>query len=127
MNASNNTTTASSDAPLVDVRGLNIRYGRKTAVNNVSFTIPKGRVVGLLAWGPVPIDSSAPRTMDSTGARVPPSKTDTELLPALATYSLPVTGCTTAARGLTPVLSVVTALSMASMRVSVVGALWLTT
>jgi ABC-2 type transport system ATP-binding protein len=33
---------------LVSARHLSIRYGRKTAVDDVSFTIPKGRVVGLL-------------------------------------------------------------------------------
>jgi ABC-2 type transport system ATP-binding protein len=35
-------------APLVDARGLTIRFGNKCAVDDVSFTIPKGRVVGLL-------------------------------------------------------------------------------
>jgi ABC-2 type transport system ATP-binding protein len=34
--------------PLVSASHLSIRYGRKTAVDDVSFTIPKGRVVGLL-------------------------------------------------------------------------------
>jgi len=33
---------------LVSARHLSIRYGRKAAVDDVSFTIPKGRVVGLL-------------------------------------------------------------------------------
>ena len=33
---------------LVSVSGLTLRYGAKTAVDDVSFTIPKGRVVGLL-------------------------------------------------------------------------------
>ena len=33
---------------LVEARGLTIRYGAKRAVDDVSFTIPKGRVVGLL-------------------------------------------------------------------------------
>jgi ABC-2 type transport system ATP-binding protein len=33
---------------LVEARGLTVRYGRKAAVDDVSFTIPKGRVVGLL-------------------------------------------------------------------------------
>jgi ABC-2 type transport system ATP-binding protein len=36
------------DAPLVEARGLTVRYGSKRAVDDVSFTIPKGRVVGLL-------------------------------------------------------------------------------
>ena len=40
-----NTTT---DAPLVEAKGLTVRYGRKRAVDDVSFSIPKGRVVGLL-------------------------------------------------------------------------------
>ncbi len=33
---------------LISARHLSIRYGRKTAVDDVSFSIPKGRVVGLL-------------------------------------------------------------------------------
>ncbi|MDE2081505.1 MAG: ABC transporter ATP-binding protein [Burkholderiales bacterium] len=35
-------------APLVDARHLSVSYGAKRAVDDVSFTIPKGRVVGLL-------------------------------------------------------------------------------
>ncbi|MDC6167034.1 ABC transporter ATP-binding protein [Paucibacter sp. XJ19-41] len=34
--------------PLVEARGLSLRYGSKTAIDDISFTIPKGRVVGLL-------------------------------------------------------------------------------
>lgn len=37
-----------SNKPLVEAQGLSLRYGRKTAVDDISFTIPKGRVVGLL-------------------------------------------------------------------------------
>lgn len=33
---------------LVEARGLTVRYGAKTAIDNLSFTVPKGRVVGLL-------------------------------------------------------------------------------
>ena len=33
---------------LVEARGLSVRYGAKAAVDDLSFTIPKGRVVGLL-------------------------------------------------------------------------------
>lgn len=33
---------------LIEAAGLTIRYGRETAVDNVSFSIGKGRVVGLL-------------------------------------------------------------------------------
>lgn len=40
-----NTTTTDT---LVEARQLSVRYGRKAAVDDVSFTIPKGRVVGLL-------------------------------------------------------------------------------
>ena len=40
-----NTTT---DALLVEAKGLTVRYGSKRAVDDVSFSIPKGRVVGLL-------------------------------------------------------------------------------
>ncbi len=36
------------NTPLVEARGLSLRYGSKTAVDDISFTIPKGRVVGLL-------------------------------------------------------------------------------
>lgn len=38
----------SGTAALVEARGLSIRYGAKRAVDEVSFSIPKGRVVGLL-------------------------------------------------------------------------------
>jgi len=33
---------------LIEARNLTVRYGSKTAVDDMSFTIPKGRVVGLL-------------------------------------------------------------------------------
>jgi ABC-2 type transport system ATP-binding protein len=33
---------------LIEARHLHVRYGRKSAVDDVSFTVPKGRVVGLL-------------------------------------------------------------------------------
>ena len=34
--------------PLIQARGLSLRYGRKTALADLSFDVPKGRVVGLL-------------------------------------------------------------------------------
>ena len=34
--------------PLIQARGLTLRYGSKTALDSLSFTVPKGRVVGLL-------------------------------------------------------------------------------
>lgn len=37
-----------SDEYLVEARGLSLRYEAKTAVDNIAFNIPKGRVVGLL-------------------------------------------------------------------------------
>ena len=33
---------------LIEAKDLTLRYGKKTAVDNVSFNLPKGRVVGLL-------------------------------------------------------------------------------
>ncbi len=39
----NNTTTN-----LIEAKDLTLRYGRKTALERVSFSVPKGRVVGLL-------------------------------------------------------------------------------
>lgn len=33
---------------LIDARHVSVRYGRKTAVDDLSFAVPKGRVVGLL-------------------------------------------------------------------------------
>jgi ABC-2 type transport system ATP-binding protein len=33
---------------LVEAQGLSVRYGAKTAVDDLSFSVPKGRVVGLL-------------------------------------------------------------------------------
>ncbi|HSI49271.1 MAG TPA: ABC transporter ATP-binding protein [Ideonella sp.] len=35
-------------AALIRAEGVNLRYGKKTVLDNLSFTIPKGRVVGLL-------------------------------------------------------------------------------
>jgi ABC-2 type transport system ATP-binding protein len=44
-----NTAAASAPADnLVEARDLTVRYGAKRAVDGVSFSIPKGRVVGLL-------------------------------------------------------------------------------
>ena len=40
--------TTASNAPLVEARGLTMRYGRKLALSDVSFQIAPGRVVGLL-------------------------------------------------------------------------------
>jgi ABC-2 type transport system ATP-binding protein len=34
--------------PLIQARGLSLNYGSKTALTGLSFTVPKGRVVGLL-------------------------------------------------------------------------------
>jgi ABC-2 type transport system ATP-binding protein len=42
------TTLNPATDTLVSARHLSIRYGRKTAVDDISFSIPKGRVVGLL-------------------------------------------------------------------------------
>ena len=36
------------NAPLIQAQGLSVRYGRKHAVDDVSFDIQPGRVVGLL-------------------------------------------------------------------------------
>ena len=40
--------TSAASAPLVQARKLSVNYGSKRALDYVSFTIPKGRVVGLL-------------------------------------------------------------------------------
>jgi ABC-2 type transport system ATP-binding protein len=49
MNATTHeTSAAASAAPLVEARNLSVSYGSKRAVDDVSFTIPPGRVVGLL-------------------------------------------------------------------------------
>ncbi|RQP26002.1 ABC transporter ATP-binding protein [Piscinibacter terrae] len=37
-----------SDNNLIEARGLSVRYGRKMACDELTFTVPKGRVVGLL-------------------------------------------------------------------------------
>jgi ABC-2 type transport system ATP-binding protein len=37
-----------TDQPLLRAQGLTVQYGSKRAVDNLSFNIPKGRVVGLL-------------------------------------------------------------------------------
>ena len=37
-----------TEAPLVEARGLTKRYGQATVVDNVSFTIPRGRTLGLI-------------------------------------------------------------------------------
>jgi ABC-2 type transport system ATP-binding protein len=46
MNTS--TTTMNPAAALVQAQGVSLHYGKKAALRDVSFTIPKGRVVGLL-------------------------------------------------------------------------------
>ena len=46
MNAVANTSAATDN--LVEARGLTVSYGARCAVDDVSFVIPKGRVVGLL-------------------------------------------------------------------------------
>ena len=33
---------------LIEVKNASLRYGKKTALNGVSLTVPAGRVVGLL-------------------------------------------------------------------------------
>lgn len=38
----------SSEDPLVSAQGLSVHFGQKAALSNLSFSIPKGRVVGLL-------------------------------------------------------------------------------
>ena len=42
------TATAVATGPLVQANHLSVNYGAKRALDDVSFTIPKGRVVGLL-------------------------------------------------------------------------------
>ncbi len=42
------TAAVMNNEALVEARGLSVRYGTKAAVDDVSFSIPKGRVVGLL-------------------------------------------------------------------------------
>ena len=45
---STNTMNNISTAPLIEAKDFSLRYGKKTAVDQLSFSIPKGRVVGLL-------------------------------------------------------------------------------
>jgi ABC-2 type transport system ATP-binding protein len=47
-NTDTNTNTALAAGHLVEARHLSVSYGAKRAVDDVSFSIPKGRVVGLL-------------------------------------------------------------------------------
>ncbi len=42
------TAMAAAPAPLVQARNLSVHYGAKRALGDISFSIPKGRVVGLL-------------------------------------------------------------------------------
>ncbi len=44
-----NAATQDAAAPLVEARGLTVSYGRKRAVDDLSFTIPRGRVVACWA------------------------------------------------------------------------------
>jgi len=37
-----------ADIPMIKVEGLTKRYGRTVAVNNISFEVDKGQVVGFL-------------------------------------------------------------------------------
>lgn len=39
---------SANEQALIEARGFSLRYGGKTAVDDVSFSVPKGRVVGLL-------------------------------------------------------------------------------
>jgi ABC-2 type transport system ATP-binding protein len=48
MSSADTNPQASAGDALVAARNLTVRYGAKRAVDDVSFTIPKGRVVGLL-------------------------------------------------------------------------------
>jgi ABC-2 type transport system ATP-binding protein len=48
MSAGDTNPPATAADALVAARNLTVRYGAKRAVDDVSFTIPKGRVVGLL-------------------------------------------------------------------------------
>jgi ABC-2 type transport system ATP-binding protein len=51
MNTTNSPSSPSSPASpetLVEARNVTVRFGNKRAVDDVSFTIPKGRIVGLL-------------------------------------------------------------------------------
>src|SRR5215472_17400040 len=41
-------TTASMGAPLLDIAQLTMRFGGIVALENVSFTVPKGRIAGLI-------------------------------------------------------------------------------
>lgn len=45
---STNIMNNNSPAPLIEAKDFSLRYGKKTAVDQLSFSIPKGRVVGLL-------------------------------------------------------------------------------
>jgi ABC-2 type transport system ATP-binding protein len=48
MNMNTNTPVPSAQSALVQARGLTAHYGKKTALDDVSFEIAPGRVVGLL-------------------------------------------------------------------------------
>jgi ABC-type branched-subunit amino acid transport system ATPase component/ABC-type branched-subunit amino acid transport system permease subunit len=56
-------TVARNDAgpPLLDVRGLTVRYGGVVAVNDLSFTVPEGRITGLIG----PNGAGKTTTMDA--------------------------------------------------------------
>ena len=48
MNTTTSPSGPSSPETLVEARNVTVRFGNKRAVDDVSFTIPKGRIVGLL-------------------------------------------------------------------------------
>ena len=66
----NTATTASSPAPVVQLSGVALRYGKTVALDGITLDIPAGRMVGLI--GPCLLYTS-PSPRDQRGSRMPSS------------------------------------------------------
>ena len=72
---------AASEPPLIEIRGLTKRFGSFTAVDNVSFTVARGEVLGFL--GPNGAGKSTTMRM-LAGFMTPTAGTATHLRPRRA-------------------------------------------
>jgi branched-chain amino acid transport system ATP-binding protein len=61
---------AGDDAPALEVQGLSVKFGGVRAVRDVSFSVPRGQIVGLIGpngAGKTTVLDAVTKTVDSTG------------------------------------------------------------